>query len=173
MARSRGEEARLIWQKSLDNDPPDHDAWYGYAELCLYLGQEDAYRHNRHALLERFGDTSDPIVAERTARACLLLPLPDEDLQRAAVLARPRRHHRGKASLLSILPGYQGVGRVSARSVRQCRRQLPESRRARHMDAGCTPGAGHGALSIRPEGPGPAGSGSCRFVQRLERESRG
>ncbi len=87
MARSRGEEARLIWQKSLDNDPPDHDAWYGYAELCLYLGQEDAYRHNRHALLERFGDTSDPIVAERTARACLLLPLPDEDLQRAAALA--------------------------------------------------------------------------------------
>jgi eukaryotic-like serine/threonine-protein kinase len=87
LSRSRGEEARLIWQKSLENDPPDHDAWYGYAELCLYLGQEDAYRRNRRVLLERFGNTTDPVIAERTARACLLLPLSDEDLQPAAALA--------------------------------------------------------------------------------------
>jgi serine/threonine-protein kinase len=85
--RGRGEEARVTWQKSLENNPREHDAWFGYAELCLYLGQEDAYRRNRRALLERFGDTTDPVIAERTSRACLLLPLSDEDFHRAAALA--------------------------------------------------------------------------------------
>jgi serine/threonine-protein kinase len=85
--RGRGEEVRITWQKSLENNPAEHDAWFGYAELCLYLGNEDAYRRNRRALLDRFGDTTDPVIAERTSRACLLLPLSDEDFHRAAALA--------------------------------------------------------------------------------------
>jgi len=87
ISRGRGEEARIAWQKRLENNPPKHDAWYGYAELCLYLGNQDAYRRARRALLERFGDTTDPVIAERTSRACLLLPSSGEDLQRAAALA--------------------------------------------------------------------------------------
>jgi tetratricopeptide (TPR) repeat protein/serine/threonine protein kinase len=80
-------EARAVWEKFLESDPPDHESWYGYAELCLFMGNENAYRVNRKALLNRFGRTTDPVVAERTARACLLLPASGEELEKAVALA--------------------------------------------------------------------------------------
>jgi len=83
----RLEEARAAWGEALEHGPPDHDAWYGHAELCLFLGHEEDYRRNRRVLLDRFGDTTDLAVAERTARACLLLPASGDDLDRAAALA--------------------------------------------------------------------------------------
>lgn len=87
MDQGKLEEARAAWGKFLESDPSDHDAWYGYAELCLFLGNENAYRHNRKALLKRFGGTTNPVVAERTARACLLLPVSGEELEQAVALA--------------------------------------------------------------------------------------
>ncbi len=83
----RLEEARAAWEKLLESDPPDHDTWYGYAELCLFLGREDDYRRARRALLNRFGATTNPFDAERTARACLLLPGTDDELRQAVALA--------------------------------------------------------------------------------------
>src|SRR5262249_53996832 len=65
----------------------EHDAWYGYAELCLFLGDEDEYRRARRALLERFGATNNPYVAERVGRACLLLPATGDELRQAVALA--------------------------------------------------------------------------------------
>jgi tetratricopeptide (TPR) repeat protein/serine/threonine protein kinase len=87
MDQGKLEEARAAWKKSLESDPADHEAWYGYAELCLFLGKEDTYRRNRTALLKRFGNTTDPVVAERTSRACLLLPATGEELKQAVALA--------------------------------------------------------------------------------------
>jgi serine/threonine-protein kinase len=82
------EEARAAWEKVVERDPPGHDAWYGYAELCLYLDNREAYRRARERLLDRFGETAnDWIVAERTGVACLLLPASGEELRRAAGLA--------------------------------------------------------------------------------------
>jgi serine/threonine-protein kinase len=86
LRQGRGEEARLAWQKALAADPPAHDAWDGYAELCLFLGHEEEYRRARRALLDRFGASTDPFVAERTGRACLLLPAPADELRQAAAL---------------------------------------------------------------------------------------
>ncbi|WP_422930044.1 protein kinase domain-containing protein [Singulisphaera sp. PoT] len=81
------EEARGIWEKILEHDPPDHESWYGYAELCLFLGDEEAYRRARKALLDRFGDTTnDWVVAERSSLACLLLPSSDDELKRSIAL---------------------------------------------------------------------------------------
>jgi tetratricopeptide (TPR) repeat protein len=80
------EEARVAWEKSLDSNSPNHNAWFGYAELCLFLGHEDAYRKARSALLARFRDTTDVAVAERTGRACLLLPASGDELTQAAAL---------------------------------------------------------------------------------------
>jgi serine/threonine-protein kinase len=85
--RGQGEELRREWKKELEADPPAHDAWFGYAELCLFLGDEAEYRRARQDLLRRFKDTSDPYVAERTARSILLLPAADDELQAAAALA--------------------------------------------------------------------------------------
>jgi serine/threonine-protein kinase len=83
----RGEEARLDWKKALEHDPPDHDAWFGYAELCLFLENEPEYRLARQDLLRRFGAATEPGVAERTARAVLLRPTSAEELRIACELA--------------------------------------------------------------------------------------
>jgi serine/threonine-protein kinase len=87
VSRGRGEQVRLEWKKELEADPPGHDAWFGYAELCLFLGDETEYRRARQDLLRRFEASSDPGVAERTARAILLLPATEDELQAAAALA--------------------------------------------------------------------------------------
>src|SRR5262249_41417715 len=82
------EEARAAWEEFLERDPPDHGSWYGYAHLCLFAGNEEAYGRARKALLARFGDTADDwIVAERTSLACLLLPDSGDGLRRATRLA--------------------------------------------------------------------------------------
>jgi serine/threonine-protein kinase len=84
--RGQGEVVRREWKKALDLDPPNHDSWFGYAELCLFLGDVDEYRRARQALIRRFGDTSDAWVAEKTARAILLMPSSDADLRTAVAL---------------------------------------------------------------------------------------
>jgi serine/threonine protein kinase/Tfp pilus assembly protein PilF len=78
---------RAAWRECLDGNPLQHDAWYGYAELCLFLNEEDDYQSHCKALLERFAKTTNPVIAERTARACLLLPASGEELRQAAALA--------------------------------------------------------------------------------------
>jgi eukaryotic-like serine/threonine-protein kinase len=85
--RGQGEEVRIEWKKVLDLDPPQHGAWFGYAELCLFLGDDAAYRLARKNLLRRFGDDSNPYVAEQTSRAVLLAPASDEELIAAVALA--------------------------------------------------------------------------------------
>ncbi len=94
-------EARAAWEAALRANPPEHVAWYGYAEFCLFLGQEDEYRQARHALLRRFSAATDPQIAERTGRACLLLPTSGEELQKAVALA-------GRASAADRSK-YQGI----------------------------------------------------------------
>ena len=42
------------WEAILRRDPPKFESWYGYAQLCLFLGDESAYRHAHKALLYRF-----------------------------------------------------------------------------------------------------------------------
>jgi serine/threonine-protein kinase len=81
------ETVRAAWEKLLKRDPPDHESWFGYAELCLFLGREEDYRRARRALLKRFGTTKNPYHAERTARACLLLPGTDEELRQVVAIA--------------------------------------------------------------------------------------
>jgi serine/threonine-protein kinase len=86
MRQGRREEVQAAWRKILDANPPEHDAWFGYAELCLFLGQQEEYRRACRALLGRFGATPDPFVAERTGRACLLLPASEDELRKAIAL---------------------------------------------------------------------------------------
>ncbi len=77
------EEARIVWGKYLECNPPIDDAWYGYATLCLYLENQNAYRLARTALLDHYKDASpDWIVAERAGLACLLSPASDAELLR-------------------------------------------------------------------------------------------
>ena len=54
---------------------PD-ETWYWYNTVVLqaYLGNKEEYRRLCRGMLERFGDTSDLIIAERLVKACSLLP---------------------------------------------------------------------------------------------------
>jgi serine/threonine-protein kinase len=81
------DEARAAWEKLLELNPADHGSWYGYAEFCLFLGREDDYRRARRDLLARFGATTNPFDAERTARACLLMPAGGDELRQAISIA--------------------------------------------------------------------------------------
>jgi serine/threonine-protein kinase len=78
---------RAAWKQDLAADPPKHEDWLGYAELCLFLGDEQEYRRARRDLLARFGSATDPEIAERTGRACLLLPPSEDELRQAVALA--------------------------------------------------------------------------------------
>jgi serine/threonine-protein kinase len=89
MRQGRGQEAQATWKKILEGHPPQPDTWFGYPELCLFLGQQEEYRRVRGALLSRFGATTSPKIAEHIGRACLLLPgTPDELRKGAALIAR-------------------------------------------------------------------------------------
>jgi eukaryotic-like serine/threonine-protein kinase len=111
--RRHGQAVKVMagWKELLASNPPDHNLWYGYAELCLYLGHEDEYRTARSKLLARFATVTEPLVAERTSRACLLLPLEGDDLRRAATLAeRVAAADRGKfAAYLGHFQFLQGL----------------------------------------------------------------
>jgi serine/threonine-protein kinase len=79
-------EACAAWKEELATNPPDHDAWFGYAELCLFLGDDAEYRRARGDLLVQFGSATEPAIAERTGRACLLLPAAEFELRHAVAL---------------------------------------------------------------------------------------
>jgi tetratricopeptide (TPR) repeat protein len=82
----RPEEALAEWKEMLALEPPGHEEWDGYAELCLFLGQADEYRKARQELLQRFGNTTEASIAERTGRSCLFLPASDDELRQAMKL---------------------------------------------------------------------------------------
>jgi hypothetical protein len=86
--RTTTETLRASWEQELAHDPPEHGAWDGYAEFCLFLGREDDYRAACERLIERFGSSSDPHVLERVARACLLAPPSPSLLERAGELTQ-------------------------------------------------------------------------------------
>jgi tetratricopeptide (TPR) repeat protein len=80
--QGRPEEALTAWRKALDAGSVEDSDWFGYAELCLFLGHEDEYRRHRRTLLVRIDDATNPSVAQ----ACLLLPGTKEELEGAAAL---------------------------------------------------------------------------------------
>ena len=79
--------ARGQWTKALTNFsivaqvmPEDPFAYHQLAALYLKAGDLQGYRRHCQRLIEKFGNTSDPNIAERTVKACLILPKPEVDL---------------------------------------------------------------------------------------------
>jgi eukaryotic-like serine/threonine-protein kinase len=101
------------WKESLVDDPPDHEKWSGYLELCLYLGHEDEYRRARIRVLTLFANTTDAHVAERAGRACLLLPASEEETTKAVALI-DRAVNTDKSKVESWAPDYFQVAKALA-----------------------------------------------------------
>jgi serine/threonine-protein kinase len=99
----KADEVLTAWLAALETNPLDHTAFNGYAELCVFLGNDDAYQRARQSLLSRFGTTTNPRVAELTARACLLRPVAGDELSRAVALAE-RAVAVDRSKYLAIYP---------------------------------------------------------------------
>jgi len=88
-AMARGgtwDEGLVELQENLAARANSIQSWFGYAELCAFLGRNDDYRDARADLLERFGESTDPQVCESVGRACLLLPASGDELARSRAL---------------------------------------------------------------------------------------
>ena len=115
LRQGRREEARVAWRQFIDRHAKVHDDWYGYAELCLFLGDVAEYQRGCRELLTRFESSTDPHICERTGRACLLLPETPQQMQRAAALidralAADKSRYAAWATPFSCLPrGSQNI----------------------------------------------------------------
>jgi tetratricopeptide (TPR) repeat protein len=70
----RWSEAADAFERALELDPKIHDYWCNAAALRAAAGDLEGYRRTCRGMVKRFGNTPQPQTAERTARACLLLP---------------------------------------------------------------------------------------------------
>jgi len=84
-----GEWAGAIrnFNRSVTADPTNHDAYHYLAPLLVQTGDSGAYRKLCERAMSQFGETADPVVAQRIARDCLILPPPAASLPRLAKLA--------------------------------------------------------------------------------------
>src|SRR5947207_4174534 len=94
----RGEWPAAIrnFTRVVDLMPTDHDAYHSLAPLLAQSGDQEAYRRLCGQILSQFARTSNPAIAERMARDCMILPPPAADLETigkmvdTAVAAGPR-----------------------------------------------------------------------------------
>jgi WD40 repeat protein/serine/threonine protein kinase len=96
------------WKEAVDDmtaavraRPEDHWLWVTTADLFPINGDVEGYRQHCRDMLKRFGQTTNPSVAERTAKACLLMPESVDDLTPVVRLAdlalvgsEKHRHYR-------------------------------------------------------------------------------
>lgn len=81
------EPAAALFAKGLDVYPDDHWQWYRSGALQAYLNHAEEYTAHCRQMLELFGSTQDPAIAERTSKLCLLLPAAAPNDARPAQLA--------------------------------------------------------------------------------------
>jgi tetratricopeptide (TPR) repeat protein/tRNA A-37 threonylcarbamoyl transferase component Bud32 len=86
-ALGRWDEALAACGRALALGADDIDTWNQAAILWARNGDRAGYRAHCGRMLDRFGQTTDPIIAERTAKACLLLPLGGTEQEAACELA--------------------------------------------------------------------------------------
>jgi eukaryotic-like serine/threonine-protein kinase len=76
--KDAAEEGRAL----IELQPTEHWHWFARGCLLAYLDDTEAYRAHCRAMLERFGDTKDQLVADRLGKTCLLLPSAGGDVER-------------------------------------------------------------------------------------------
>jgi eukaryotic-like serine/threonine-protein kinase len=74
VASNQWAEAAAEYDRSLELDPKNHQAWRLAAYAHMGAGDTVGYHRICGELVERFGQTNDPVIAERTAKACSLAP---------------------------------------------------------------------------------------------------
>jgi tetratricopeptide (TPR) repeat protein len=83
----RSKEAAADLMKVRELRPSQLLCWHNLAAVLVQTGDTDAYREHCRLALERFANTTDPVMAERIAKDCLILPSSGADLATVASLA--------------------------------------------------------------------------------------
>jgi serine/threonine protein kinase/TolA-binding protein len=79
--------AMTNFTRSITADPTNPVAYHFLAPLLLLTGDLAGYQRHRERILRQFGRTTDPTVAARLAKDCLLHPAPATDLGTLAGVA--------------------------------------------------------------------------------------
>ena len=85
--RGQWKEAAADFSSLIQFDRTDHGLHHALAPLLAQMGDLEGYRRHCAQVLALFGGTDDPVVAERMAKDCLILPTAGIDLDAAARLA--------------------------------------------------------------------------------------
>jgi tetratricopeptide (TPR) repeat protein len=81
----RWKEAAADHRKAIEMEPTNHESYHHLTACLIQSGNVAAYRENCQQIIARFAEASDPIVMERMAKDCSILPNSGVDL---AVLNR-------------------------------------------------------------------------------------
>jgi tetratricopeptide (TPR) repeat protein len=79
---------QLAAEQFIDVDPGIHEDWLYAAALWARSSERSGYDRVRRRILDRFGKTQDPRIAERTAKLCLLMPGEQAEIKDLAPLAQ-------------------------------------------------------------------------------------
>ena len=73
-------EAMADFSRAVEFEPENHRGYHSLAPLLVQSGDLEGYRRHCARAVARFGGTNDPVIAERMAKDCLMLPSPGADL---------------------------------------------------------------------------------------------
>jgi eukaryotic-like serine/threonine-protein kinase len=76
----RWRQAATNYSKVVSVLPEDAGAYHYLAPLLVQIGNIEKYRSLCSEIITRFGATNNPVIAERSAKDCLILPPPESDL---------------------------------------------------------------------------------------------
>jgi len=67
-------DAEADFNKLIEGEPDEHYHYLGLLPVLVQLGDSKGYEELRTKVIQQFGSTQDPMVAERMVKACLILP---------------------------------------------------------------------------------------------------
>jgi tRNA A-37 threonylcarbamoyl transferase component Bud32/tetratricopeptide (TPR) repeat protein len=79
--------AATNYAKVIDLIPDDAASYHYVAPLLVQAGDLEGYRRLREKILARFADTTDPTIAERSVKDCLILPPSPSELPKIAKMS--------------------------------------------------------------------------------------
>jgi tetratricopeptide (TPR) repeat protein len=83
----RWQQAASDLTRARDLRPGEGRFWHGSAAVLIQKGDLEAYSEHRRRSLEQFASTRDADTAEPIAKDCLIVPVPEDQLSKAAKLA--------------------------------------------------------------------------------------
>ncbi|HUG92778.1 MAG TPA: tetratricopeptide repeat protein, partial [Planctomycetaceae bacterium] len=116
------QEAHDDYTRGLELDPDNHVWSYHRAPLRLKLGDREGYVRECREMLARFGSTQHPMLAERTAKNCLVLPDAMED---PAVVLRLADRAMTDTEHTDLYPHFQSIKGIAEYRAGRFEQALP------------------------------------------------